>query len=623
MGTGQTYIEINYDSAWVQESIAKIEGFSWLFEWGMFLFLIATIAVLFWIFFDSITKHKDRQALVPRILTMVGMFMIIPAFIFRFTGNADGVTRLVRLGGEAGSPYYPDPINWNVNWLVAGYGPIIAVLALVGVVLSVAGLAIYASSVQRAKPSTEFLNAFDSQMSSLESKVENISRAQQSSHTASVPSVAPDSPSKASTATIIDRKPQAATIIDLPRTRDILTVRLGSGRANTYDLPDGDVVIGRDPSCFITVGDGKVSSKHLRLSHTQGSWVVVDLGSTNGSYCNGQKLTGQLRLANGDLIRIGDTTLEFAARAMPVPYDSFVKSIDEVETPFGSAKSPTPVELDKVRFSVVSPSAVERDEYATIDMFMYEQEFRDVVDQLKEESFTQVQERQSGFLAMRENSTVRVVLSSQAISVEDGEQEQTWLGGFLSFSFDVLVPYDYVRNTIPFAALVYVDGIMATRLKFVVRCAGEGRQQPEIVRHDIHSAFVSYASADRDRVVALIQGMRAARPDLEIFFDVQSLRVGDDWEHTIMREVESRDVLYLCWSRSARASKYVDLEWRHALETKGIDYIEPVPIEPPSVCPPPEELRAKHFNDVLLYLLNKPSLPWQSGDEDWEDAWDD
>lgn len=309
METGQTYIEINYNAAWVQESIAKVQGFLWLFEWGMYLFLIATIAILFWIFFDSITKHKDQQALVPRIMAMVGLFMVLPAFIFRFTGNADGVTRLVRLGGEVGTPYYPGPINWNVRWLVAGYGPIIAVIALVGMVLSIAALAIYASSVQRAKPSTEFVNAFNNQMSSLESKVDQVSRAQQAAASSK-----PVSASSAPTATIIDRKPQAATIIDLPRTGDILTVRLGNGRGSTYDLPDGDVVIGRDPSCFVTVDDGKVSSKHLRLTHVQGVWYAVDLGSTNGSYCNGQKLVGQQRLVNGDEIRIGDTLLEFAGR---------------------------------------------------------------------------------------------------------------------------------------------------------------------------------------------------------------------------------------------------------------------------------------------------------------------
>lgn len=306
---GQTYIEINYNTAWVQESIAKVQGFAWLFEWGMYLFLIATIAVLFWIFFDSITKHKDQQALVPRILAMIGMFMIIPCFIFRFTGNADGVTTLVRLGGEEGAPYYPGPINWNVNWLVAGYGPIIAIVALIGVVLSVAGLAIYASSVQRAKPSTEFVNAFNSQMSSLESKVDQVSRAQQS---APVSNVQTPTPSRAATATIIDRKPQAATIIDRPRTGDIITVRTGNGRGATYDLPDQEIIIGRDPSCFITVEDGKVSSKHLRLSYVQGVWRAVDLGSTNGSYCNGQRLSGQYELVNGDEIRIGDTVLEFA-----------------------------------------------------------------------------------------------------------------------------------------------------------------------------------------------------------------------------------------------------------------------------------------------------------------------
>ena len=289
---------------------------------------------------------------------------------------------------------------------------------------------------------------------------------------------------------------------------------------------------------------------------------------------------------------------------------------DGREASDGEVGQPVPLRLDKVRFSVVSPRSVERDEYATIDMFMYEQGFRDVVEQLKEESFTQVQEKQSGFLSVREDATVRVVLSSDAIQVEDGEQEQIWLGGFLSFSFDVFVPSGYRRNTIPFTASIYVNGIVATRLKFVMRCTGERGQRPEIVRHDIQSAFVSYASADRDRVVALIQGMRAARPDLEIFFDVQSLRAGEDWKHTIMREVESRDVLYLCWSRSARASKYVELEWRHALETKGIDYIEPVPIEPPTVCPPPEELRAKHFNDMLLYLLGGQVMTsWPDAEE--------
>lgn len=308
MEAGQTYIEINYNSAWVQESLMGVQGFLWLYEWGMYLFLIATIAILFWIFFDSITKHKDQQALVPRILSMVGVFMIIPAFIFRFTGNADGIHTLVRLGGEAGTPYYTGPINWNVGWLVSGLGPIIAIVALLGVVVSIVALVIYASSVQRAKPSTEFVNAFNNKMSGLEHKVDAVARSQHETSPTNSQSVTRNA------ATIIDRKPQAATIIDLPRTGDTLTVKSGSGRGNTYDLPEGEVVIGRDPSCFVSLDDGKVSSQHLRLSHANGTWFALDLGSTNGSYLNGQKIVGQRELSNGDEIRIGDTVLELGAR---------------------------------------------------------------------------------------------------------------------------------------------------------------------------------------------------------------------------------------------------------------------------------------------------------------------
>ena len=264
-----------------------------------------------------------------------------------------------------------------------------------------------------------------------------------------------------------------------------------------------------------------------------------------------------------------------------------------------------PLKLERVRFSVIAPQRMERDDFSTIDIYLYEQAFRDIVDQVKDEAFTQVQEKPGGFLSVSEKSSVKVVLSSSYAEIEDDEQELTWLGGFLVFSFGVYVPETNTRKSIPFKAVVYVNGIQMSQLSFFVRCDSPERQQPEIIRKDVHSAFISYSSEDRDRVVSLIQGMKAARQDLDIFFDVQSLRVGEDWKPALMREVENRDVLYLCWSRAARASEYVDLEWRHALETKGIDYIEPIPLEPPSVCPPPEELKAKHFNDILLFLLDK------------------
>jgi hypothetical protein len=128
-------------------------------------------------------------------------------------------------------------------------------------------------------------------------------------------------------------------------------------------------------------------------------------------------------------------------------------------------------------------------------------------------------------------------------------------------------------------------------------------QKIVVSREDVLSAFVSYASQDRNRVAAIIQGMKKARPEMDIFFDVESLRSGDDWEKSLYKEIEHRDILFLCWSHYARDSKWVDAEWRYALERKGAEYIEPIPIEPPDVCPPPTELNHKHFNDKMLYII--------------------
>lgn len=324
---GVTFIEINYDQAWIDSSLLGLAGFSWLYSWGMYLFLIATLGILIWIFFDSITKHKDQQALVPRILAMVGFFLIFPAFIFRFTGNADGIHTLVRLGGEPGTPYYAGPINWNVNWLVKGYGPMIAMVALAGVVVSIVAMVIYASTVQRSKVSiggvggTMFGNNLNDRMAALENEVQNVQRA------AATPTPIPSAPipsapipsapaagmgTRSANGTIIDRKPQAATIIDVPQSGDTLTVQEGNGRGTIYDLPIDDVVVGRDPNSFVVLHDGKVSSKHLKLVYDpSGAWSVLDLGSTNGTYINGQRVSGQAYLNDGDSIKVGDTVLVY------------------------------------------------------------------------------------------------------------------------------------------------------------------------------------------------------------------------------------------------------------------------------------------------------------------------
>jgi hypothetical protein len=114
------------------------------------------------------------------------------------------------------------------------------------------------------------------------------------------------------------------------------------------------------------------------------------------------------------------------------------------------------------------------------------------------------------------------------------------------------------------------------------------------------TASASYASVDRAEVVRRVQGMRAWHPGLDVFLDFHSLYPGELWRERVEEEIRRRDRFLLFWSRAARGSEYVEGEWRKALELRGLSFIQPVPLEPPEVAPPPPELSDLHFNDAFL-----------------------
>jgi pSer/pThr/pTyr-binding forkhead associated (FHA) protein len=70
--------------------------------------------------------------------------------------------------------------------------------------------------------------------------------------------------------------------------------------------------IGRsDDNVIVLAGDDYASGRHARVeSGLDGTWVI-DLGSTNGTYVNGERLAGRRRLHEGDLLQVGDTELRY------------------------------------------------------------------------------------------------------------------------------------------------------------------------------------------------------------------------------------------------------------------------------------------------------------------------
>jgi hypothetical protein len=82
-------------------------------------------------------------------------------------------------------------------------------------------------------------------------------------------------------------------------------------QGQVFDLGD-ELTIGRAAGCQITLDDTFVSQLHARVFRREGQYLVEDLGSTNGTYLNRQKVTGPMVIRPGDELQIGNTIMELA-----------------------------------------------------------------------------------------------------------------------------------------------------------------------------------------------------------------------------------------------------------------------------------------------------------------------
>ncbi|WP_242395956.1 sigma 54-interacting transcriptional regulator [Anaeromyxobacter oryzisoli] len=96
-----------------------------------------------------------------------------------------------------------------------------------------------------------------------------------------------------------------------------LRVRAG-GRERTVPVTSAGVVVGKDPTCDAPVDDPFVSARHLRIVPQGGGWVLTDLGSTNGTFLSGARIT-RAELPFGVAVTLGDAELVLEPRDAQEP----------------------------------------------------------------------------------------------------------------------------------------------------------------------------------------------------------------------------------------------------------------------------------------------------------------
>jgi hypothetical protein len=123
---------------------------------------------------------------------------------------------------------------------------------------------------------------------------------------------APPLESAPSTTMIYPARPAPEAPVEAPAApeppREIVTITLAG---HAHPITSRSFVIGRSRECDLRVTDGNASRRHAEIAQEGSVYVLVDLGSTNGTELNGRRITRQ-ELTDGDRITIGATDLIFS-----------------------------------------------------------------------------------------------------------------------------------------------------------------------------------------------------------------------------------------------------------------------------------------------------------------------
>jgi DNA-binding NtrC family response regulator len=105
-----------------------------------------------------------------------------------------------------------------------------------------------------------------------------------------------------------------------PQAEPFFLLAFDGNHASQVPLPrNGEILIGRDASCAVQLGDRSVSRYHARIIMKDGAAVLRDLDSRNGTTINGLRLRGERLLTASDVLTVGDVQIVYVAPRTPVP----------------------------------------------------------------------------------------------------------------------------------------------------------------------------------------------------------------------------------------------------------------------------------------------------------------
>ena len=379
-------------------------------------------------------------------------------------------------------------------------------------------------------------------------------------------------------------------ITEFGQTNDSLTIVEGNTN-RTYELKNLD----EDVYYFMAIAFnkyGNTSSNCLKIT------VVLDGVKPGGD--DGGGSGGDLGIGPEDSI-IFPILLAIIIGLLGVTYSASRKYHGRTPSHLDTIEYKT----SNIHFSIYTPTSISPGTKFILNLWAYlnKQKANMELEASKEGVYEKKEEK--GPISAKKGDIFQVLLIlPEEFEVLNNLDTITWLGDITKATFPVSVPKTIDIGIYFGEVQILIDGITKLRIHFTLEI-GEAKTERIDSTQDIQEItkyFASYSSKDRVEVMKRVQGFMA-RSGATVFVDCLSMNPGENWEHKIYEEISKSDMLLLFWSLEAKQSEWVKKEWTFALNNRGLDFIQPFPLEDPRRAEPPKELESLHFNDKYLMIL--------------------
>ena len=123
-----------------------------------------------------------------------------------------------------------------------------------------------------------------------------------------------------------------------------LIAKAGAGQDQLFDRPATDIIIGRDPSCDYVIDSSAISRRHAQIVPSPAAFMLEDLGSANGTFLNGARVTQATQLKSGDEIGLGKW-IKVLFSVIPDLTDSIKAKTEPTESPSADDATISPPQL--------------------------------------------------------------------------------------------------------------------------------------------------------------------------------------------------------------------------------------------------------------------------------------